>query len=237
VTAKPQSSAVLVSWKPPASQPPDLAGYAVSRNGHPVYGCSIDGLASSAPACPNPLSYMDHPGTGTFAYTVNAYRLGSDPSGSQLVGSTAAGTSGSGTVSVTGRGGGTGGSGGTGNLPGTGGSVIGFSPSPVIGGGTVVGDAGPHSAAGVQGLGGAEGAPALGGVPPQNLHYSADNPVLGNSSAALALKVPPGRTDVVPVAVLALGILILAIAAHVLYLRVELSVLAARPEPSPPRSS
>jgi hypothetical protein len=122
-----------------------------------------------------------------------------------------------------------------GGLPGGGGAADpgGFTLSPVIGSIGVIGSPGSQVGsipATNAGLPGAAADPAL-GTPgtPQNLSYPSDDPLVGKSSA-LALKVNAGRprTDVVPVAVLALGILILAIAAHFLYLRVELGVIQAR---------
>jgi hypothetical protein len=63
---------------------------------------------------------------------------------------------------------------------------------------------------------------------PANLTYPSDEPAVGNSSR-LALKVrsPSTPPDVLPAGMLALGLLALAIAGHVLYLRAEVAKVQA----------
>lgn len=222
--ARASGPVVAVSWQPPTAAPPDLAGYLVARDGHTVYSCSLDGLGPGASTpCPRSLTFADRPGDGRYTYTVSAVRLGADTASRDVVASPAA-VAGGGAVIVPGPVTAPGGV--NGPFPGT---VVaagngGFTPAPIIGavgvsGGTTVGlDPAPVAAPQI----GTTGAP-------QNLSYPADNPVVAKD-APLALKVhtPAGQTDVAPVAVLALGILLLAIAAHFLYLRVELGVVQAR---------
>ena len=220
---------VTVHWSPPTAQPPDLAGYSLSRNDRAVYNCSVNGLGPYASVpCPSALTVADHPGDGTYTYSVSTLRLGVDSASSSLLASAATSAS-NGPVTVPGAAPGSGGTGPTGGTGGTGGGP-GFTSTPVIGGTGTPGSGG-SAVTPVPGAGAVVGTgadPVAAPAPAQNLHYpSSDNPVVGRSSA-LALKVAPVRTDVAPVAVLALGLLILAIAAHFLYLRVEMGVVQAR---------
>lgn len=236
VTARVSDTQVAVSWRPPAAAPPDLAGYTVARNGADVYSCSLDGLGPGASVpCPGSLTFADHPGNGRYTYTVRSVRLGADTAADDTVPSTATPAAGGAvTVAAPAPAGGTGPSPGGGGDPGGGtggtggaGSLGGFTPSPVIGGaGAIGGSLGPDpGAASGQGL---PGAPAQPGAP-QNLQYPSDNPVVGKATPlALDVHGGPGRTDVVPAGILALGLLLLAIAAHFLYLRAELGAVQGR---------
>jgi hypothetical protein len=86
------NGAVLVTWSPPLGQPPDLEGYRVSRDGTAVFSCSLIG-SDLGSACPQTLSYMDHPGSASrITYSVNALRLGPDPAVAGDVSSTPAST-------------------------------------------------------------------------------------------------------------------------------------------------
>lgn len=225
VTASSSGSAVTLSWQAPSQTPPDLAGYTVSRNGTAVYTCSIDGLAAGVDtSCPSSLTVTDHPGDGSYTYTVAALRLGA--AGDDLISSPAV-EDGGGEVVVPGSSAGQGGSGG---------QTVGS--SPVIGSvGTVAPSTSPTVATTPSGTATVETLPGESGQDPtvasvpQNLRYPTSDPVTGKSASALSLKVdqPPTRTDLVPAGVLALGLIVLAIAAHFLYLRVELSVMDSRP--------
>lgn len=218
VSATSSASEVIIHWSPPGNQPPDLAGYALSRNGHDVYVCSTDDLGPGASVpCPSSLSVVDHPGDGRFAYAVRTLRLGVDTSSSNVVPSAARDATG-GAVTVPGPGGGT--SGGS-----TGGSTGGSVPvASIVGSGSDHGSTVPVGASTTlpgPPAGTNQSAATHAGSGPSGL--VADPP----AKSALTLKVP-SHTDVVPVAVLALGILALAVAAHFLYLRVELGVVASR---------
>ena len=219
-------SQVAVSWSPAAAPEPDLVGYAVSRDGQVVYACTLDGLGPGAGTpCPANLTIADHPGDGQWSYAVTALRLGVDSASADVLTSVPTAIGGS-SVTVAGVAGPSSGSGPLVPLPGfapessTAGTVSagGFAPTPVA-------PATP-SAGGLAGVG---AAPAPETAAAQNLNYPGDGGVVGKSQS-LALKVgePGPHTDVVPVAVLALGIIALAIAAHFLYLRVELGLLEAR---------
>jgi hypothetical protein len=215
VTATLAGSQVTIDWAPPPSRPPDLAGYALSRNGRDLYICSTDDLGPGASLpCPQSLSVADHPGAGRYSYAVRTIRLGVDTASRDVVSSSSVGARGGG-VTVTGSTTGSGGSGppATGSVPG---SSTGSGSGPAASTGptttTVPGaKVGTHQSASAHAV------------------TSGPTGVVADPApkAALTLKVP-SRTDVVPVAVLALGILLLAVAAHFLYLRVELGVVASR---------
>lgn len=205
---------VTLSWRPPASAPPDLAGYQVSRNGKAVYGCALSGLGPAGSAsCPNPLTVVDRPGNGTYTYAVSAVRLGVDAASQHAVASAPALDAG-GLVSVP----------GTASGP----NRVG-SPSPVIGApGTMI-DFGPPPAgasAPAVALPGENGSAADPNASPQNLQYPVADPLAGKSSTlALHVGETAPRPDVVPVGILGLGILVLAIAAHLVYLRSRVAAI------------
>lgn len=219
VTATSAGSQATIHWTPPESQPPDLAGYVLSRNGQDIYSCSTDGLGPGASVpCPQSLSVADHPGGGKFGYAVRTVRLGVDSASGDVVSSASRGAAG-GAVTVSGP------STGPGPGPGTstGSSVPGTSPD-------TSGSAHPStvSLSGTTTTVPAKSSTSLSAPSPHAVasgspSAAADPP----AKSALTLKVP-SHTDVVPEAVLALGILALAIAAHFLYLKVELGVLASR---------
>ncbi|HWE57483.1 MAG TPA: hypothetical protein VG435_18395 [Acidimicrobiales bacterium] len=228
VAVQATGSEVTLGWRPPGQTPPDLAGYTVNRNGKRIYICSIGGLEPGvSTSCPPSLTVADHPGNGQFDYTVSALRLGAN--GNDLVASSP--TDAGGPVTVPGSGQTVGDS--------SGGQTVGS--SPIIGSvGTVSGSSSdpgqsvsitpaPGTAT-VQTLPGPTGVDPAVAAAPQNLKYPTSNPVTGKSASALSLKVNPAsnQTDLVPAGVLAMGLIVLAIAAHFLYLRVELSVLDSR---------
>ena len=216
VSATSAGSQVTIKWSPPRNAPPDLAGFAVSRDGHDVYACSTDDLGPGASVpCPQSFTVADHPGAGKFAYAVRSLRLGVDSASNDVVTSAALTASG-GAVTVPGPAGGSGSAGANqgnsvplstigGNGTGHGNNVSLSAPTTTVPGGTnatiPTGSHGPNGGAGLE----------------------ADSP----AKSALTLKVP-SHTDVVPVGVLALGILALAVAAHFLYLKVELGVIRSR---------
>lgn len=223
VVATATADSVAVSWQPSAAPEPDLTGYVVTRDGQPVYYCSVDGLGPGATIpCAKSLAVTDHPGPGRWSYAVSSLRLGVDDAAGDAVGSplTAAAP---GAVTLTAAA--TGSSG-----PPL--SASGLAPLPASVGTTYSSSSTPGDAATVappnEGVGATAVPPET--APVQNIKYpGSNNAVVGNPSD-LALKVgqPGSRTDVVPVAVLALGIIALAIAAHFLYLRVELNLAEAR---------
>ena len=217
-------SQVTVTWSPAADPEPDLVGYAVSRDGQVVYACSTNGLGPGAGTpCPHNLTIADHPGDGQWSYAVTALRLGADTSSADVLTSVPTAIDG---ASVTVAGAGPAPSSGTGPLV----PLPGFAPE-TSGAGTVSAGGFTTTPAAVAsgGLAGAAAEPAPATAPVRNLAYPGDGGVVGKSQD-LALKVgePGPHTDIVPVAVLALGIIALAIAAHFLYLRVELGLLEAR---------
>jgi hypothetical protein len=206
---------VTLSWRPPAGAPPDLAGYQVSRNGKPVYGCALSGLGpAGSTSCPNPLAVSDRPGNGTYTYAVSAVRLGVDAASAHAVDSAPVLDAG-GLVSVP----------GTASAP----NAVG-APSPVIGAPGTMTDFGPPPPSALTPSGGAlpgeNGSAADTDATPQNLQYPAADPLAGKSSA-LALKVgeTAPRRDVVPVGILGLGVLVLAIAAHLVYVRARVAAI------------
>jgi hypothetical protein len=209
VSAVSAGSEVTVKWSPPGNAPPDLAGYALSRDGRNLYTCSIDDLGPGATVpCPPSLTVADHPGDGRFAYAVRTIRLGVDSASSNVIASAALDAAG-GAVTVPGS-------------AGPGGPIPVTSPG---GNGSDRGVTVALSATTTTAPGAGTATIATG---PQPVSQSpvgrvADPP----ARSALTLKVP-SRTDVVPVAVLALGILALAVAALFLYLKVEVGVIASR---------
>ena len=221
-------SQVTVHWSPAADPEPDLVGYAVSRDGQVVYACSTDGLGPGAGTpCPADLTIADHPGDGRWSYAVTALRLGADTAAADVLTSAPTAIQGA-SVSVAGAA--PGASSGSGPLV----PLAGFAPETsgagtVATGGFATNPPAVASGSSAGGLAGAAGDPAPSTAPVQNLAYPGDGGVVGKSQD-LALKVgePGPHTDIVPVAVLALGIIALAVAAHFLYLRVELGLLEAR---------
>lgn len=222
VQARASGPSVTVSWLPPPAAPPDLIGYSVLRGDRPIYSCSVDGLGPSAAVrCPPSLAVADRPGNGSFTYSVTAQRLGSAANGQDVVSSAPAGAAGP--VTVPGQATATGAQGA--------GPGASFSASPLIGGaGAAVTPGAPVSLAPAgQAAGGSGASPEPGeSAAPQNLQYPSDDPVVGKSAMAVNVGEHAAKTDVVPLGVLAIGFLILAVAAHVLYLREQLSVIQAR---------
>lgn len=214
VGAAASGSQVTIHWAAPGNQPPDLAGYVLSRNGRDVYSCSTDGLGPGASvACPRSLTVADHPGDGQFSYAVRTIRLGVDSGSGDVVESAVLDAAGGG-VTVPGSTIGT----GAGSSPNTANSIP-VTSIDTSGHGTTVSLTGttttvPHAGTSPSGGSHAVASGTSGAV--------ADPP-----KSALTLKVS-SHTDVVPEAVLALGLLALAIAAHFLYLKVELGVVASR---------
>ncbi|MGH9076618.1 MAG: hypothetical protein ACRDY0_04075 [Acidimicrobiales bacterium] len=64
------TGAVTVSWS--QNREADLAGYRVERNSVPVWSCALGAL----PRCPLPLAYSEAPGPGAWTYRVVADRYG-----------------------------------------------------------------------------------------------------------------------------------------------------------------
>lgn len=199
-TAASSSSSVTVSWA--AGPEPDLAGYSVIRNGTVVFTCSLHGapLPRSVP-CASQLSYTDRPGTGgAVAYGVVANRYGVDGDVAHDVNSTPAVA----TLNLAASSGS--------------GSISGLPPIPVIGvPGVPLPMAPPSTVAGAAGAGSVPGHtttvdPGSGGLEYGPDHAGALGPVRS---------VEPGRatTNVSRLALIATGLLVLAMAAHLLYLR------------------
>lgn len=221
VTAHSTGTEVTVAWKAPAQAPPDLVGYSVTRDDSTVYTCSTpDDLGPGAGVrCPSTLEVADHPGDGEYTYTVSALRLGVDSAADDVVSSTATEDS-QGVVTVPGP---VAGQGGTGS----GGQTVPLSNGS--GGGAATGTGGATTQVTLDQVS-AAAQPAGASAPIPHLSYPTSSDVAPKHPQALALKVDPSTShnDVVPVAVLALGILSLAIAAHFLYLRVELGAVQAK---------
>lgn len=228
VQVKADGSAAVVSWHPPSVAPPDLVGYRITRDGRPIWTCSTDGLGPGRGVrCPPSMAVADQPGAGTFTYTVAALRLGADTSDRGVVSSAGVGGVDGGRVTVAAAA-------GPPESSGTPGAA--FTPSPVIGGqGTTASLAPLQSAApGASGVAPPAGSPAS----VQNLKYpAADDPVVGHTAMALQVHPSASRTDLVPVTVLALGLLILAVAAHFLYLRVAVGAVQGRMSGVPRRQT
>ena len=223
VVATGTTDSVALSWQPSAAPEPDLAGYALTRNGQPVYYCSTDGMGPGANIpCAKPLGVTDHPGAGKWTYALSALRLGvDDASADTVISPQVPAAPGPVTLSGPAAGNGT----GPGAL-----SPAGLAPLPSAVGTVDAASSGSATAADPAALGSGDPGTPPETAPVQNLKYPGpDNPVVGKQSQ-LALKVgePGPQTDVVPVAVLALGIIALAIAAHFLYLRVQLGLVEAR---------
>ncbi len=219
VVATATTSSVTLTWQPSAAPEPDLTGYVVTRNGQPVYYCSTDGLGPGANIpCSKPLAVTDHPGPGKWTYAVSSLRLGVDDASADAVGSPLVAAA-PGAVTLTAA--------VTGAHPL---SSAGLAPLPASIGTTYSAASGGAGAVTPSTLAGGASDPAPRTAPVQNIKYpGSDNPVVGKpSDLALEVGRPGSHTDVVPVAVLALGLIALAIAAHFLYLRVELGLAEAR---------
>lgn len=228
VSATQANGAVTLTWRP--GPEPDLVGYTVARNNQLLYTCSTDGAGPGAgTACANPPSLHDQPGSGTWNYSVTALRFGIDASASHVVSSAPSLSSVAVPVPPANATGG--GAGGYTYAPGTSASGrAALPPLPSVGimkpvgqmtaSGGVAG-AGVPSLADMEDSGGAPGSAA--GLP-----YS-DNPALGGSlaSGSLVSAQKPGD-NLDATAELALGVIALALAVHVWYLRGQLRVAAVR---------
>ena len=207
--------AALVAWT--ANPEPDLTGYQVERDGHVVWSC-VTGTAPAAgqPAvtCPAPPSMTDHPGVGVWAYSVIARRYGA--AGDALVSSPAA------TVAPTGI--------GLTALTVAPGGGLSLPQVPVLPGaiyGSTAGGSGAPSSPSGQGAAPGSRPQSSPGTVAADPGYSSSLPYGAGSSAstlpgtdAAALSESgPTRPDVNTIATFALGVLILALAAHLLYLR------------------
>lgn len=218
VVATATTTSVTVTWQPSAAPEPDLTGYVVTRNGQPVYYCSIDGLGPGANIpCSKPLAVTDHPGPGKWTYAVSSLRLGVDDASADAVGSPPV-VAAPGPVTLTAA------LAGGHTL-----SSAGLAPMPASIG-TTYSAAGGGAAVTASTLAGVSSDPASRSAPVHNIKYpGSDNPVVGKpSDLALKVRHRGSHTDVVPVAVLALGLIALAIAAHFVYLRMELGLAEAR---------
>lgn len=228
VAAAPAGRQVTVSWKAPAAPPPDLDGYTVIRNGRDIYTCTLFATGSDGNvACPQPLRFTDQPGAGSWVYRVESLRLGAGGQYPPVVASAPAGAAKpvlvspppSTTTTTSGAAGppasGSGGSSARALLP----------PVPVIG--ALAGRyPGIASGAGSAALPG-QGESGLSTGPVQNLSYpSLPAPAAG---ALTVREAGPSGPDVVPAAMLAAALLILALAAHLLYLRTLADARRLRP--------
>ncbi|MHB1533880.1 MAG: hypothetical protein ACYC1D_04550 [Acidimicrobiales bacterium] len=89
VTAATAASAVTVKWSPGTG--PDLVGYRVTRGSDTVLTCSLPHApAGIGSACPSPLHATDSPGPGTSVYDVVALGFGAFPGTTVASPSTAA---------------------------------------------------------------------------------------------------------------------------------------------------
>lgn len=199
------SSGATVTWAPVPV--PDLAGYQVSRNGKPVWSCET--ASSAALRCPANPSWTDQPGAGLFAYQVTAVRYGA--SGATMVASPPASSA---PVAV-GLAALNSGSGGSLNLP-----VPPVAPVPV-GSGSVGGAPGSAAGGSTTKRSGPGSAPTTDGGYSSTLPYGAANTLPGADQVSAPAEPGPRGPDVVPAASLALGALLVALAAHLLVLRQE----------------
>jgi hypothetical protein len=228
VDAHPAGSEVTIQWQAPDQMPPDLAGYYIDRNGATVYTCSTDDLGPGANVpCPSDLEVADHPGDGEYTYSVTAMRLGVDSAADDVVSSSAV-EDGSGVITVSG----TETTSPSTSDSGSGSTSVGLGSGPGSGGNSTAGSNGSGSTnVGLSQVSAAAQPTAAGiSAPIPKLSYPTSPELAPKHPQSLALKVVPSsnHNDVVPVAVLALGILSLAVAAHFLYLRVELGEVQAR---------
>jgi hypothetical protein len=207
---------VGVTWSPAASPEPDLVGYQVSRDGQTVYACSTAGAGPGAgEVCPSPLTYEGPSAAGTWTYGVAALRFGSDASATNVVASKAVTTSVQVDPSAVGPGSGT-----------SGPVSVALPPVPIVETAPTVAPVAPPATASATTL-----APATTIVP----QYNETLPYNGQSAQAqgsAALGSDPKETGPKPnvdsLAALALGLIALALALHVWYLRGEMRLFAAR---------
>ncbi|HVA73794.1 MAG TPA: hypothetical protein VNF71_04440 [Acidimicrobiales bacterium] len=223
VSATQSNGGVNLDWK--AGPEPDLVGYAVSRDNQPVYTCSTDGAGPGAGTpCANPPSFHDIPGTGTWSYTVSALRFGADASASHVVASTPAASSVYVPAPAASAGGG--GTAYTGGSPGH--AVV--PPLPPLG---TMRPAQLNSASGVAAtavpsLADAEDSGGAATGTPGALPYN-DKPTLNGALASGTLAVQQKTKGSIDAAAeLALGVLALALAVHIWYVRGELRVASIR---------
>ena len=217
--------AVTLTWK--AGTEPDLVGYTVSRNNQAVYTCSTDGAGPGAGTpCANPPSFHDQPGPGTWNYTVTALRFGTDASAADVVSSSPAYS----TVPVpappANPAGGAGG-----YAPGGASTRAFLPPLPAVGELRPVGvsASGGFAATAVPSLADTEDSGGKVSGSAAALPYNNDNPALGGSLASgsrIARQKPGDSLDAT--AELALGVIALALAVHVWYLRGQLRLAAVR---------
>ena len=207
---------VSVQWAPAANPEPDLTGYSVSRGSRTIFSCSTDGVGPGAGTpCPSPLATTDNPPSGLPTYSVQALRFGattdqlvlSFPRSSKLNSLTStvgSGNDGGGTVSF--------------NLP----------AAPGLGSADTVPLVNPPPSAAAH-----NPVTALPGVPSTDLPY--DNGALGTAPGAsgshqnaVAIETAPRNPNLDSLASVAAGMILLALAAHVWYLRGEMAGAAAR---------
>jgi hypothetical protein len=186
-------AAVSVSWA--TGTAPDLAGYRVARAGTVVFTCTLHGATSpGAGACPADPSFTDRaPGNGTASYQVTAYRFG--PQGDLA----AALASAPATATVA--------------LPAAGASAP-LAPAPTLGAAATPTVTLPAAA---------PGAAPVTPAPPTTANTYGALPFGTAPPAERAAAVPlePGSSShgVGGIALVAAALLLLAVAAHLLYLR------------------
>ncbi|MCU4187428.1 hypothetical protein K6U06_23925 [Acidiferrimicrobium sp. IK] len=206
------ASRVTVNWN--ATSDPDLAGYRVTRDGTLIWTCAADGAGGAGP-CPASPSVADTPAAGHHTYGVTALAFGPSPSAPLLVSPVAAAAIVVAPVSAAAAGGGGGGGGG-------GGAQIALGPVPYVGPAVTV----PAARAPSSPVTSAPPAPADSGFAP-TLPYNTSR------APAVPLAVSPrspgeagtgtSSASVRRAALFALGMLILAIAAHLVFLRSEMA--------------
>jgi hypothetical protein len=192
------SSSVTVSWAPGAE--PDLAGYQVTRNNVQVFACNLHGapLAGSVPCGPS-LSFHDSPG-GAVSYRIVAERFSVDSDPSHYLASAPA------TVSVA-----------AGSV-----AIPGLPPVPAFGVPSFSVPGAPPSTGSAGALTGA--GPGVGSAPTTTVDPGAGGLEFGAKDPAAALGPAGGAgaghvTNLANLALIAAGLLILAVAGHLLYLR------------------
>jgi hypothetical protein len=215
------SGAVRLTWSAAASPEPDLIGYQVSRNGQVVYTCSTNAAGT---ACPATLGFYDQPAAGTWTYDVVALRFGANAAPADAVASSPATATVHTAAPTTSSGG-----------PGPAslylppvplieppGNAASFGPPPTTAATTATTGPGPTT--------------TIQGQASPTLPYSAPT-TPGQDSAALgsnARETGPKSSNLDSTAAIALGVLALALAAHVWYLRSEMGLFTAGLRPKPP---